>query len=233
MDADTGSRPVEDLTGRARIRDAALAEFAEHGFTGTTMKRVAAGAGVSIGLVQHHFGTKEALRQACDEAVIEAFRRDLTTAAVEGELGDPDFLSALQGSSPPLLRYLARVAVDDGPAAAYVFDQLAAGAEEFLAHTFPDRFEAGSAQVKAVAAVMAAMHSGTIVLHRHLARRLGVDPLGRADSSVPLAILDLYAAMGEFVGSEVGQQIRTSVVAQRRLEEQKRHGRRSGDGRAD
>ncbi|MFC7618798.1 TetR/AcrR family transcriptional regulator [Microlunatus sp. GCM10028923] len=210
------------------MRDAALAEFAQHGFTGATMKGVAQAAGVSIGLVQHHYGSKEALRQACDEAVIDAFRRRLTAAAADGELGDPGFLSSLSTTSPPLLRYLARAATDGTPAAEFVFDQLATGAEEFLTATFPERFEAGSAAAKSAAAVMAAMHSGTIVLHAQLARWLGVDPLG-PNASVALSILDLYAAMGEFVGSEVGQQIRSAVVAQEQLRQQARHGKRAGD----
>ena len=45
----------EDRTGRARVRDAALAEFAERGLAGASVRSVAARAGVSPGLVQHHF----------------------------------------------------------------------------------------------------------------------------------------------------------------------------------
>jgi hypothetical protein len=66
-----GDRPPEDLTARARIRDAALAQFAERGYAGTTIKGIAEAAGFSIGLVQHHFGAKNGLRLACDELVIE------------------------------------------------------------------------------------------------------------------------------------------------------------------
>lgn len=193
------------------------------------MKGVAAAAGVSVGLVQHHYGSKDGLRRACDDAVIDAFRRQLTSAAADGELGDSGFLSSLSETSPPLLRYLARVAVDGTPASAFVFDQLAGGAEDFLTATFPDRFEAGSYRAKVTAAVMAAMHSGTIVMHTHLARWLGTDPLARDDSSVALSILDLYAAMGEFVGSETGEQIRTAVAARQQLRHQARRGKGHGD----
>lgn len=38
------------------------------------MKRIADAAGVSVGLVQHHFGTKAGLRQACDDTVIDVLR---------------------------------------------------------------------------------------------------------------------------------------------------------------
>jgi methionyl aminopeptidase len=43
-----GDRPPEDLTARARIRDAALAQFAERGYAGTTIKGIAEAAGFSI-----------------------------------------------------------------------------------------------------------------------------------------------------------------------------------------
>lgn len=209
---DSGDRPPQDLTARARIRDAALAQFAEHGLVGATMKGIAEAAGVSTGLVQHHFGSKDALRRACDEAVIEAFRRRLTKAAAEGELGDPAYLGALYETSPPLLRYIARTTVDGTPASAYVFDQLAAGAEDFLTSTWPDRFEPGSQRAKDAASVMAAMHAGTIVMHQHLARWLGVDPLDREHSPrIATSLLDVYAAIGEFATSEVGEQIRATT----------------------
>lgn len=52
-----------------RIRDAAIAEFAAHGFVKTTVRKIATAAGVSPGLVIHHFGSKDALRVACDEHV--------------------------------------------------------------------------------------------------------------------------------------------------------------------
>ena len=91
----SGDRPREGLTPRARIRDAALAQFAEHGIRGASMRWIAEAAGVSLGLVQHHFGTKEALREAFDEAVVGAFRRRLTGAATEDALGEPAFLTSL------------------------------------------------------------------------------------------------------------------------------------------
>lgn len=212
---DSGDRPAADLTARARIRDAALAQFAERGTKGATMRGIADAAGVSLGLVQHHFGSKEALRKACDEAVVEAFRRRLTRSATENTLGEPGFLADLYETSGPLLRYLARALVDspldDSSAAANVFDELTLGAEEFLSHTWPDRYPPGSARVRDAASVMAAMHSGTIVLHGHLTRRLGVDPLDREHATrIGMAMLDVYASMGEFAASPTGEQIQES-----------------------
>jgi AcrR family transcriptional regulator len=65
----TNSSVVEDLTARARIRDAAIACFAANGFD-ATVRQIAALAGVSAGLITHHFGSKDALRDACDTEVL-------------------------------------------------------------------------------------------------------------------------------------------------------------------
>ena len=53
-----------DLTAAARIRDAAIEQFGEHGF-GVGLRTIAEAAGVSAALVIHHFGSKDGLRKAC------------------------------------------------------------------------------------------------------------------------------------------------------------------------
>ncbi|CDO06620.1 TetR/AcrR family transcriptional regulator [Mycolicibacterium cosmeticum] len=64
-------RSVDDLTAAARIRDAAIEQFGQHGF-GTSVRAIAAAAGVSPGLVIHHYGSKDKLRLACDEYIAAA-----------------------------------------------------------------------------------------------------------------------------------------------------------------
>lgn len=64
-------RSVDDLTAAARIRDAAIEQFGQHGF-GTSVRTIATAAGVSPGLVIHHFGSKDKLRQACDDFIAES-----------------------------------------------------------------------------------------------------------------------------------------------------------------
>src|SRR5829696_8252307 len=78
----------DDLTARARIREAALELFAEDGVAGTSLRSVAAKAAVSPSLVVHHFGTKAGLREAVDDAVLTAFSSamvavDMTGGAVD------------------------------------------------------------------------------------------------------------------------------------------------------
>src|SRR4029077_17883216 len=61
----------DDLTARARIRDSAIVYFGRHGFRSATVRAIAADADVSPALVIHHFGSKDALREACDRYVTD------------------------------------------------------------------------------------------------------------------------------------------------------------------
>ncbi|MGW0481767.1 TetR/AcrR family transcriptional regulator [Nonomuraea sp. NPDC003214] len=208
----TGDRPPEDLTARARIRDAALEQFAARGVKAATLKDIADAAGVSVGLVQHHFGTKDRLREACDQHV-----RDTVLGAAgrvqEGAEVNADFLRGMYEASELSVRYLARALVDGSPVAAELFDEGSAGAERFFTDTWPDTFTPGEAKVRERAAVMAAMHLGTIVLHEHLSRRLGIDVLRRPNSGLlGAAMLDVYAHMGQWIATQQGDRIRQAVT---------------------
>ena len=80
MTPQTTDEPAfEDLTARARIREAAIRLFAEHGAEETAILDIAKQAGVSGGLIRHHFGSKDGLRVACDTYVL----RDLTRFKLE------------------------------------------------------------------------------------------------------------------------------------------------------
>lgn len=68
-------KPTADR--RAAILDAALTEFARHGFAGTSTNAIAARARVAKGLVFHHFGSKEALYLTVVEEVAGEFGRRL------------------------------------------------------------------------------------------------------------------------------------------------------------
>jgi TetR/AcrR family transcriptional regulator, regulator of cefoperazone and chloramphenicol sensitivity len=86
---------VSDLTGLARIRNAALESFARDGVAATSIRDVAKKAGVSPGLVQHYFSTKAALVEAVNGHVVaiatDAFS-DLSASSspveAQQELGD-------------------------------------------------------------------------------------------------------------------------------------------------
>jgi TetR/AcrR family transcriptional regulator, regulator of cefoperazone and chloramphenicol sensitivity len=209
-----GQRPAEDLTARARIRDAAIGQFADRGFRAATIKNIAQAAGVSTGLVQHHFGTKQRLRAACDDAVLERVQRQLEVVVnSDRDVTEPGFASALYASSPMLVRYLIRLLLDGGPAAATLFDAIATGTERFLTGAAPDLFPPGSRHAREGATMMTVMHLGAATLPAQVERRTGAsldDP-----ASAPrlgLVILDVYAAMSRWLASETGIQARTAVA---------------------
>lgn len=78
------SAAAGDATARSRIRRAALELYAEYGEDRVSMRRVAAEVGVTIGLIQHHFGTKDGLRRAVDEVVVESVVQTLATVDHSG-----------------------------------------------------------------------------------------------------------------------------------------------------
>ena len=84
-----GEAGADDRTTRARIRDAAIDCIAQHGLTDTTVRKIAAAAGVSPGLVIHHFGSMDALREACDQHVADEIRRQKSAALSSGPRPDP------------------------------------------------------------------------------------------------------------------------------------------------
>ncbi|WP_460888124.1 TetR/AcrR family transcriptional regulator [Promicromonospora xylanilytica] len=203
---------ASDLNARARIRDAALEQFAQHGISGATMRGIAQAAGVSLGLVQHHFGTKDGLRLACDELIVEVFRRRVLHLATKDQLANADALGELFDESPLLLRYLARASLDGSAAADEVFDQLADGTQAFLTETWPDRFPDSSDEARDTATVMTAMHSGIALLIGQIARRFGQEPEEAIGSArVAMGVVNLYAAMGEFAESATGKGVRAAV----------------------
>ncbi|WP_246179164.1 TetR/AcrR family transcriptional regulator [Actinomadura decatromicini] len=173
--ADRDERPPpEDLTARARIREAALLQLAEHGVKGATFRGIAEAAGVSVGLVQHHFGSKEELRAACDAYALDTVRQ-LSAASAAGGISDPGFLAATMRADLPVRRYLARALVDGSDAAARLFDDLVETTERYFDAPPPGINRPTTRDPLAYAAATVAMTIGVEVLHEHLTRVLGAD----------------------------------------------------------
>src|SRR6478752_6076058 len=83
--ARTGRRPGNPDTRRA-ILDAARGAFAESGFDGSSIRRIAGRAGVDPALVHHYFGTKDDLFMATIEIPIDlpALLRGVGAAGPDG-----------------------------------------------------------------------------------------------------------------------------------------------------
>ncbi|WP_328344278.1 TetR/AcrR family transcriptional regulator [Streptomyces violaceus] len=119
-----------DLTGRARLREAALELFAERGFEATSTRAVAAAAGLSAALVTRHFGSKEGLRAAVDEHVLDRITEQLRgldpDKGVMASLGEVS--ARVFGADPVLRGYLRHVLLEDSAASAELFGRLLSGA---------------------------------------------------------------------------------------------------------
>ena len=107
-------RSTDDLHAKARIRNAAIDCFGRHGFE-VGIRQIADVAGVSPGLVAHHFGSKAGLRAECDSHVLATMlNAKLETVGPQG----PE----------AMLMQLAKVE-EYRPIAAYAVASLAAGGD--------------------------------------------------------------------------------------------------------
>ncbi len=84
--------PLADA--RNTILESALATFAEHGFHGATMRTIAHAAGVSQGLLHHHFGGKDGLWLRVGERITADFL-DYMSAGVDPLLAPEEGIRAM------------------------------------------------------------------------------------------------------------------------------------------
>ena len=161
----------EDLTARARIRDAAIRLFADRGIDGTTVRDIAREAGVSPGLLRHHFGSKEALREACDAYALDRLMRIKEEMVFDDKLGSPTFLPSVHPTVVLLYKYVTRALLDGSTAAAALFDDMVTLTEQWISKNTPDV----TTDYRAYAAVLVGMQSGMLAMHDHVSRALGVD----------------------------------------------------------
>jgi AcrR family transcriptional regulator len=169
---------VEDLTARARIRDAALRLFAERGIEGASIRDIAKAAGVSSGLVRHHFGSKEALRDACDSYATERMLRLREQLLLEGQLPDRASMISLHPTVMLLQSYLVRSTMDGSAKASAMFDEMVQQAEQWLVRQGTE-----TRDLRAYAAVLVAMQTGVFILRDQISRAIGDDvhaPVGHA-----------------------------------------------------
>ena len=69
---------VELSKGKQRLIVVAMKLFADKGFDGVTVRDISAAADVSVGLINHHFGSKEGLREAVDRHFLAQFEEAVT-----------------------------------------------------------------------------------------------------------------------------------------------------------
>jgi len=121
-----------DLTAAARIRDAAIEQFGQHGF-GVGLRTIAEAAGVSAALVIHHYGSKEGLRKACDGHVADEIRDGKSEAMVSNDPANWLGQLAEIESYAPLTAYLVRSLQTGGELAMTMWHRMIENAETYFA----------------------------------------------------------------------------------------------------
>jgi AcrR family transcriptional regulator len=124
-------RSADDLTATARIRDAAIEQFGQHGFS-VGLRTIAEAAGVSAALVIHHFGSKDGLRKACDDYVAEQVR-DAKSESIRTT--DPAAWFAQMAeieSYAPMMAYLVRSLQSGNELAKEFWRQMIDNAEVYI-----------------------------------------------------------------------------------------------------
>ncbi|MEV0793349.1 helix-turn-helix domain-containing protein [Kribbella sp. NPDC050459] len=162
-------RAVEDLTARARIRDAAVKLFGERGIEGASIRDIAAEAGVSSGLVRHHFGSKEALREACDKYAKERMLQIGSELTRDGDLTGLDPL-VLHPLAFPLQLYLVRSMMDGSETATALFLEGVDAVEEWTTS-----FGIDPKDRRGYAAALAAIKLSVFVFREQVSKALGED----------------------------------------------------------
>jgi len=174
----SGRSPSEDLTAQARIRNAAIAEFASKGFPKANVRDIASAAGVSPALVIHHFGSKAGLREVCDEYVLETLlqraRDDADAASVRN--GIRDYL-ANPSEFHEQVHYMTRAIDEDSPAADRFVEALVAESEGLLKAGIADGSMRPTSDLRAMSVLTLLNSLALLTMPPAIARALGHEEL--------------------------------------------------------
>ncbi|WP_448809609.1 TetR family transcriptional regulator [Agromyces bauzanensis] len=187
------SVPFEDATAAARIREAAIARFGRQGFERTSVREIAADAGVSPALVMHHFGSKDGLRTACDEALV----RELMTEKAKTDA--PAIAETMREwlDRPErfgtYIDYFATMLADGSEGGNRLFDRLVRETEAMLEQGVADGTMHPSSDPEMQAIMITLNGLAPLLLRDQLARVLGVPLMSAAAvRRMSLPTLELY-----------------------------------------
>lgn len=167
-----------DLKAAARIRGAALERFATYGVAGSSLRAIAADADVSPALILHHFGSKDGLRAAVDDFVVEFVAIVLDGFVEHGAGDDSVALFTRFAEQPAMIEYVSRSIVEGGSPGESLFDRLLE-----LTLTGLDDMQASGLMRSDIddrpmlAIYLLAADLGVMLLREQVKRHLGVDPM--------------------------------------------------------
>lgn len=159
----------------ARIRDAAVSAFAAGGFSGTTVREIATAAGVSPGLVIHHFGSKDKLRASCDDFVFEA----LTAMKRENAHRSPLMVVEMFGEGPmrSYADYLLKSLLDPSEQGQRFFDHYVETLEQVIDEGFAGYTLRKAEDRRAQSTAIAMLALAPLLLEPRVRHSLGTEDL--------------------------------------------------------
>lgn len=179
---------------RDRIRHAALALFGSRGFAGASVRDIAQKAGVSPGLVIHHFGSKGALRAECDAHIVDEVIGRKERLATDSDLSSTmrRWLSDAD-SHRAGLDYLARMITDGTEAGSRLFDHLVDRTAAMIESEVAAGRMRPSSDPRMTAVIVASHGLMPLLLESQLGRALGEPGLTPALlARMTLPTLELY-----------------------------------------
>jgi len=119
----------QDLTAKARIRNAALDLYASQGEDRTSMRAIAAAAGVTVGLLVHHYGTKDRIRDAVEDLIVDYFRQAIARAPTGGTPANiaaarDAAVAGMLAASPEVVNYMRRALLDPAGPRGHLLERL-------------------------------------------------------------------------------------------------------------
>lgn len=172
----------EDRTASARIRDAAVALVGKAGWDRTTSRQIAAAAGVPVGLVNYHFGSKDGLRQACDDWVIERLAEDKGLVLGGGPLPRMDTYLDDHPELRPITEYIGQCMRTGGAVAEHFFERMVEMTQQMMGLAADAGTFRRYADPYAAAVILVAYGAGASLFGATIARLLGGTNLLETDT---------------------------------------------------
>jgi AcrR family transcriptional regulator len=189
----------DDLRAAAVIRETAMRLFAERGAAAVTVREIAAAAGVSAGLVIHHYGSKDGLKEAVDRRAVAFFEEMIGEFGQLGEEGGGASLVELFAvrleSEPAMVDYIRRLLLDGGEAADGLFAKLLDATEAGMRALAAAGVVRPAPDERIRTAFLLCNDLSLVLLRRQITRSVGFDPLTREGLGPwSAAVLDVYTS---------------------------------------
>jgi AcrR family transcriptional regulator len=186
--------PHTDLSTRARLRNSAIEVFAARGFH-ATMREIAAHAGVTAGLITHHFGSKTNLRAECDTEVLRLYRTIKGDSIAMSPAQSMVMLAEVDKNVPALV-YILRSVRDGGRAGVEFLENMVQEAAAFSVDGVAAGIVRESRDPLARARYLVTTGLGGIMLQLPLGSHLDLADVGpairRIVDDITLPSLELY-----------------------------------------